>query len=75
MAYEFSKLAEGFKAEGLEVAEEAAKKAVNVVFNWLEQSAKESANPYDDLLLVALPLAKKNVLDLAEKINPADNPA
>lgn len=73
-AYELKALLNKFKAHGLELAEEEAKNIIADVCEWLEESGKMTAMPYDDMAFaVALPKVKELVLGLAEKINPADN--
>ena len=71
-AYELKGLGEMFKAQGLELLEENAKVAVEVVFAWLEESAKLSENSYDDLAVMLYPKMKELILNQAEKINAND---
>jgi hypothetical protein len=69
MAYEIGKLVEKLKVVGLDVAEDGAKKAVVEVFAWVEESAKESSIPYDDLALIVLPKVKDFVIEQLDKID------
>lgn len=71
-AYDLKVLVDKLKARGLELTEETAKGAIVDVCDWLEQSAKVSKTPWDDVALVVLPQAKVMALGAAEKINPAD---
>lgn len=72
-AYDFKGLAEKLKAQGLELAEESAKMALVAVFEWLEESAKMSKTPYDDLALVLFPQLKSLIEEKVEDINKEDN--
>lgn len=72
-AYDFKNLVERFKADGIEMAEEAAKKVIGHAFDWLNESADLSKTPYDDILKVIYPQAKAKVMEYAEDINKADN--
>lgn len=71
-AYDVKLLLEKLKEQGLEIAEESAKVLVHGVFDWLEESADLSPNPYDDMAKVVYPKVKALALEQAEKINPAD---
>ena len=71
-AYDVSLLLEKLKAQGLEIAEESAKILITSVFDWLEESADLSPNPYDDMAKVLYPKLKEFALERAEQINPAD---
>lgn len=70
-AYDVKALVEKLKSKGLDVAEETAKIALEEVFAWVEESAKLSATPYDDMGLVVLPHLKKLALESADKIDGA----
>lgn len=72
-AYDTKALLEILKGQGLEVAEESAKIIINSLFIWIEDSAKLSETPYDDMALVILPQLKTLALSKAEDINPEDN--
>lgn len=69
-AYDVKLLLEKLKGQGLEIAEESAKVLLNGVFEWVEESAQKSPNPYDNMALVILPQLKKFALEAADKINP-----
>lgn len=72
-AYDVKALLVKFKGHGLELAEEEAKHIIGDVCEWLDESGKLSATPYDDMAFaVALPKVKELALGQAEKINPAD---
>lgn len=71
-AYDLKGLGEKFKEQGLELLEENAKVAVEVIFSWLEESAKLSENTYDDLAVMLYPKMKELILEQAEKINSND---
>lgn len=72
-AYDLKGLVEKLKSSGLEMAEEEAKIVIKDVCEWLDESGKLSATPYDDMAFaVALPKVKELALGLADKINPAD---
>ena len=65
-------LSDVLKNEGLEIAEETAKKVLDVVFRITEEEIKKSENKYDDLALAVLPLIKPMLFEMVEKINPND---
>lgn len=68
-AYDIKDLGEKLKSRGLNVAEEALGGVVEDVLGWLESSVKESATPYDDVLLGVIPLVKAELLKQIDKIN------
>ena len=68
-AYELKALADKLKAHGLEVSEEAVKHVIVDVCDWVEESAKLSPTPFDDVGLSVLPLFKKAALEVADKID------
>jgi hypothetical protein len=68
-AYDVKGLVEKLKGKGLELAEDGAKIVVESVFEWVEESAKESATPYDDMALVVLPKVKELALQAVDKID------
>ena len=68
-AYDLKVLVEKLKARGLDVAEDAAKGLVEDVFSFVEASVKESATPYDDILLGILPVVKAQTLGAIDKID------
>lgn len=68
-AYDLKGLTNELKANGLELAEEAAKIVIESVFTWLEKSAALSENKYDDMATVLYPKLKQYALEQADKIN------
>lgn len=68
-AWELKGLVDGLKAQGLDIAEDAAKVVAVSVLDWVEQSVKLSENKYDDLIVTFLPMAKAEVLKLVDKID------
>lgn len=68
-AYDVKDLAAKLKGRGLDVAEEAAKVIIEETFGWVEESAKLSATPYDDMGLIVLPKIKELALAAADKID------
>ena len=72
-AYDLKALGEKCKSQGLELAEESLKLLVGCTFEWLDESADLSKNPYDNMAKVLYPQLKKMALQEADKINPADN--
>lgn len=72
-AYDAKLLLESLKSEGLEIAEESAKILVEGVMGWLEESARLSETPYDDMASIIYPQLKKIVMEKIEDINKADN--
>lgn len=71
-AYDVKELVKEVKSQGLEITEEGAKVLIKSTFKWLKESAAISKTPYDDMASVVYPVVEKQILDLAEKINPAD---
>lgn len=49
-AYDLKDLGEKLKAEGLDLAEDAAGKAYKAIMAWFKESAALSANPFDDMV-------------------------
>ncbi len=68
-AYDFAELGSKLKESGLELAEDAAKKCAIAVLDWVADSAKISANPYDDVALIVLPKLRSYILSQADKID------
>ena len=68
-AYDPKVLVENFKARGLNLVEEEALVAADVLFAWLDESAQLSATPFDDMLRVAYPKVKEIVKGFADKID------
>lgn len=68
-AYELKALAERLKGRGLDLAEESVKILIEESFDWLGESAKLSATPYDDMAAIVLPKLKELALSAADKID------
>ena len=68
-AYDIKALGENIKSKGLDLAEDAIVLVVEELFNWIEESAKLSETPYDDMGLVVLPQLKKLALAQVDKID------
>lgn len=68
-AYDLKNLLERLKDKGLDLAEDAAEIIVNETFDWVEDSAKMSETPYDDMGLVVLPKLKELALEGVDKID------
>jgi len=68
-AYDFSALALKLKEKGLDVAEDAVKLVVSESFDWIAESAKLSATPWDDMALIIMPKIKELALVEADKID------
>ena len=68
-AYDLKLLLEKLKAQGLDLAEDAAEKVVIGTFDWLEESADLSPNVYDDIAKIVYPQIKKSALGLVDKID------
>ncbi len=50
-AYDFKRLGEYAKQEGLELAEDGAERMYKATMKWLKESAKISSTPFDDLAM------------------------
>ena len=68
-AYDVKFLLEKLKGRGLNLAEDAAKGVVEDLFLFIEESAKLSASPYDDMALIVLPKLKDMALAQIDKID------
>lgn len=68
-AYDVKALVAKAKDKGMDVAEDAAMHLVDIVFEWLEESADLSENVYDDLLKAVYPMAKAEVKKAVDKID------
>ena len=66
-------LVEEFKKEGIELLEENAMKAFEIVFNVAEKVIVESENKLDDVALPFLPKVESLLKGYADKINKQDN--
>ena len=62
-------LVDAFKLQGMDIAEEAVKVIVNVVFDFAQKQIIASENKYDDMLLAFLPRVKDEVLKLCDKVD------
>ena len=70
-AYDFNVLINKLKARGLDVAEDTVKGITEDVFTFVEESIKESSTPFDDIILVVLPVVKASLLKLEDTIDGA----
>lgn len=68
-AYDVGALAEKLKARGLDLAEDAAKIAVDEALVWLQESAQKSENVYDDMLVSVIPVFRKEIDKHIDKID------
>ena len=68
-AYDVKELLNVLKGKGLDVAEESANIVLEAVIEWLGESARLSANIYDDLMLVALPKIEELAKEQIDKID------
>ncbi len=68
-AYDLGELGLKLKSKGLELAEESAHLVAQSFFEWLDESAKLSQNPYDDMVLIILPKVKEFIDSQIEKID------
>ena len=57
-AFDLKALVEELKAQGLPVAEEAAKVVVQSVLTWVEKSVVATESKYDDFALAIIPLLR-----------------
>lgn len=69
MAYDVQKLIDAAKPHGLELAEDAAKKLVEVVFDWVAESAAQSENKFDDVIAPLIPVLKPVIMEQLDKID------
>lgn len=69
MAYSLKKLGLKLKDRGLDVAEEALKAVVEETIDWVAESAVESKNKLDDILVPVLLMAKPHILKAVDKID------
>jgi len=72
-AYDLKDLLAELKAEGLELAEDAAESVYKATKSWLKKSAAKSATPIDDMVVGFLDQLDPIVLPAIDKINPNDN--
>ena len=70
MAYDVAKLAAKLTDDmGMNITEEAAKHAVESVFSWVEESAKESAGKVDDFISGIMVMLKPMLIGFIDKID------
>ncbi len=69
MAFELPVLVEKLKSRGLDVAEEAAKVAVEEILNWASEGCLETGGLVAVVGAVAVPEIKKLALGLVDKID------
>jgi len=67
--YEVSELVNILKSKGLDIAEDAAKVVVESTLQWVKESAKLSATPYDDMALIVLPQVEGFIKSALDKID------
>ena len=73
-AYKLSVLVERLKSRGLDLTEELAAILVGETLDFVRDSAAASVNPYDDILKIIAPVAKKKLLeDVVDKIDGKDD--
>ena len=68
-AYDLKELGNALKGKGLDVAEESLNILFDSVVEWVEESAKLSATPYDDMAMLVMPQLKKLVKEAIDKID------
>ena len=68
-AYDAKVLIQKAKEKGLELTEDMALLLVDLVIDWLDESAIASENVYDDILRAVYPLAKQQLKIAANKID------
>jgi len=68
-AYDLKVLGAKLKAEGLELAEDGAGKALKCVMSWLKESAALSPNQMDDLVAPLLVPVETYVMGQVDKID------
>lgn len=68
-AYDLKRLAEMAKAEGLELAEDGAGRALTVVLAWLKECAAKSSNQIDDMVVPMLAPLEAYVRSEIDKID------
>lgn len=68
-AYDFKVLTAKLKEAGLIEAEDMAEKAVEIVFNWVQESATQSEGTLDDMLASFIPIIKGYIKPHIDKID------
>ena len=70
MAYDVAKLAAKLTDDmGMNITEEAAKHAVESVFSWVDESAKESAGTVYDFISGIMVMLKPMLMGFIDKID------
>lgn len=69
MAYDVKALVDKLKSRGLDLAEDAAKGAVSDILDWVEDGAKASSTPLDDIMASVLKSYKPQILAELDKID------
>jgi hypothetical protein len=67
--YDVQALVEQLKSDGLTVAEQGVKSLVTDVFQWVSDSVKLSATPFDDIILIVLPKIQEQIMKELDKID------
>jgi hypothetical protein len=67
--YDVQALVEQLKTDGLTVAEQGVKSLVTDVFQWVSDSVKLSATPFDDIILIVLPKIQEQIMKELDKID------
>lgn len=68
-AFELKALVEKLKANGLDLAEDAAKLVIVDVLDWAAESVALTENKFDDIAVAFLPQLKAAALAAADKID------
>lgn len=68
-AFELKALVEKLKANGLDLAEDAAKLVIVDVLDWAAESVALTENKFDDIAVAFLPQLKAAALGIADKID------
>lgn len=68
-AYDVKELVNIAKDKGLEIAEDAAFFMLDAVAEWVEESAKISPTPYDNIVVSFLPTLKEEAAKAIDKID------
>ena len=69
----YKRLIDLLKAEGLDLAEDAAEVVAKSVLKWLEEEVVASENKYDDLLLAIIPALRPVIFKAIDKIDGKDD--
>lgn len=68
-AYSVKALVASFKEAGIEIGEDAAIKAVEILIKFFEDSAKLSENKFDDIVAGLLPTLKPYIMEQLDRID------